>query len=80
MTGRAPKTRLFPYDWYDSPNIHFLTVNDFEQLARQEGLAVERRFFLAGRRTVGALPNLRAEVAVYLVRRQKTEDRRQESE
>ena len=68
-SGRAPKTRLFPYDWYDSPNIHFLTVDDFEQLARQEGLAVERRFFLTGHRTVGMLPNLRAEVAVYLVRR-----------
>jgi methionine biosynthesis protein MetW len=68
-TGRAPKTRLFPYDWYDSPNIHFLTVDDFEQLARQEGLVFERRFFLSGPRTVDALPNLRAEVAVYLVRR-----------
>jgi len=68
-SGRAPKTRLFPYDWYDSPNIHFLTVDDFEQLARQEGLAVERRFFLTGHRTVGMLPILRAEVAVYLVRR-----------
>jgi methionine biosynthesis protein MetW len=68
-TGRAPKTRLFPYDWYDSPNIHFLTVDDFEQLARQEGLGVERRFFLDGQRTVATLPNLRAEVAVYLVRR-----------
>src|ERR1039458_6003116 len=68
-TGRAPKTRLFPYDWYDSPNIHFLTVDDFEQLARQEGLAIERRFFLTGRRTVDTLPNLRAEVAVFLVRK-----------
>jgi methionine biosynthesis protein MetW len=69
VSGRAPKTRLFPYDWYDSPNIHFLTVHDFEQLARQEGLAVERRFFLEGHKSVRALPNLRAEVAVYLVRR-----------
>ncbi len=69
LSGRAPKTRLFPYDWYDSPNIHFLTVDDFEQLARREGLAIERRYFLAGRRGVGARPNLRAEVAVYLVRR-----------
>jgi methionine biosynthesis protein MetW len=68
-TGRAPKTRLFPYDWHDSPNIHFLTVDDFEQLARQEGLSLERRFFLAGPRTVDSLPNLRAEVAVYLVRK-----------
>jgi methionine biosynthesis protein MetW len=69
VSGRAPKTRLFPYDWYDSPNIHFLTVDDFEQLVRQEGLAVERRFFLDGQRRIGGLPNLRAEVAVYLVRR-----------
>ncbi|HUE00730.1 MAG TPA: methionine biosynthesis protein MetW [Bryobacteraceae bacterium] len=67
--GRAPKTRLFPYEWYDSPNIHFLTVDDFEQLTRQEGLAVERRFFLAGQRRIQRRPNLRAEVAVYLVRK-----------
>jgi methionine biosynthesis protein MetW len=69
VSGRAPRTRLFPYNWYDSPNIHFLTVDDFEQLARQEGLVMERRFFLAGRRKVGALPNLLAEVAVFLVRK-----------
>jgi methionine biosynthesis protein MetW len=48
FSGRAPKTKLFPYNWYDSPNIHFLTVDDFEELADLEGLAVERRYFLAG--------------------------------
>jgi methionine biosynthesis protein MetW len=69
ISGRAPKTRLFPYNWYDSPNIHFLTVDDFEQLARQEGIIVERRYFLAGHRKVGKIPNLRAEVAVFLVRK-----------
>ena len=37
LRGRAPKTRLFPYDWYDSPNIHFFTVKDFEAVVRQEG-------------------------------------------
>ena len=68
-TGRAPKTRLFPYEWYNSPNIHFLSVQDFEELAAEEGLAVERRIFLSGNRMVRALPNLRAAVAVYQVRR-----------
>jgi methionine biosynthesis protein MetW len=65
--GRAPKTALFPYDWYESPNIHFLTVLDFEQLASIEGLAIERRYFLSGSRNVHLLANLLAEVAVYLV-------------
>jgi methionine biosynthesis protein MetW len=68
-SGRAPRTKLFPYQWYESPNIHFLTVHDFEDLAAVEGLTVERRYFLAGRRKVTLLPNLLAEVAVFLVRR-----------
>jgi methionine biosynthesis protein MetW len=66
-SGRAPKTGLFPYDWWDSPNIHFFTVLDFEALAKKEHWRVERRIFLAGQRQVTWLPNLMAEIAVFLV-------------
>jgi methionine biosynthesis protein MetW len=69
MTGRAPRTKLFPYEWYDSPNIHFLTVDDFENLAAREHWIVEKRFCLAGHRQVRLLPNLSAEVAVFLIRK-----------
>jgi methionine biosynthesis protein MetW len=69
LSGRAPLTDLFPYSWYDSPNIHILTVHDFEALAQLEGLVVERRYFLTGHRKVTLMPNLVAEVAVFLVRR-----------
>jgi methionine biosynthesis protein MetW len=65
-TGRAPKTDLFPHDWYDSPNIHFLTVLDFEALAAKEKWRVERRMFLSGHRQVTLFPNLMSEVAVFL--------------
>jgi hypothetical protein len=44
-------------------------VHDFESLAAKEGLTVERRYFLSGHRKVTFLPNLLAEVAVFLVRR-----------
>ena len=67
--GRAPRTALFPYEWYDSPNISILTVQDFELLMRLERLTVERRYFLSGNRKVVWMPNLLAEVAVFLVRR-----------
>jgi methionine biosynthesis protein MetW len=67
LSGRAPRTKLFPYEWYDSPNIHLLTVIDFESLAVAEHLRVERRYCLAGHRKVAVLPNLLAEVAVFLV-------------
>ena len=47
-TGGAPKTKLFPHNWYDSPNIHFLTVYDFEMLVAKEGWTMERNIYLAG--------------------------------
>jgi methionine biosynthesis protein MetW len=67
FSGQAPKTDLFPYDWYDSPNIHFLSINDFEDLCRKNGFPIERRDFLSGSTRVGWLPNLRAQTAVFLV-------------
>jgi methionine biosynthesis protein MetW len=69
FSGRAPKTNLFPHEWYDSPNIHVLSVDDFELLAAKERLTVERRYCLAGHRRITVLQNLRAEVAVFLVRK-----------
>jgi methionine biosynthesis protein MetW len=67
FTGRAPKTRLFPHDWYDSPNIHFLTVDDFEALVQSQNWNIEKRIFLQGARQISFLPNLLSEVAVFLV-------------
>src|SRR6202158_4300591 len=59
FSGKAPKTKLFPHDWYDSPNIHVLSVEDFESLAAKEGLTGERRYCLAGHRRITMLQNLR---------------------
>ncbi len=66
-SGGAPKTELFPHDWYDSPNIHFLTVRDFEALTVREGWTVERRIFISGTRQVSMFPNLMAQIGVYLI-------------
>lgn len=68
LGGRAPITKLFPHSWYDSPNIHILTVQDFEELVSLEGIRVERRYFLSGGRKMDFRPNLLAETAVYLVK------------
>ena len=69
VSGRAPQTELFPHSWYNSPNIHFLTVEDFETLSQQEGWRIEKRIFLSGQRAVKLRPNLFAETAVYLFSR-----------
>jgi len=67
--GCAPKSRMFPFEWYESPNIHVLTVEDFELLVHRENWSVERRIFLAGAHEVKSFGNLLAEVAVYVVTR-----------
>jgi len=67
-TGRAPRTHLFPHRWYDSPNIHFLTVKDFEELVAQEGWKVETRICLASSHTIAAFHNFFSEMAVFLVK------------
>ena len=67
FTGQAPKTKLFPYDWYNSPNIHFLSINDFEDLCRTSGFPIEKRDFLSGSTRVGTMPNLLAQTAVFLL-------------
>ncbi|MEZ5356830.1 MAG: methionine biosynthesis protein MetW [Bryobacteraceae bacterium] len=67
-SGRAPRTELFPYEWYDSPNIHFLTVDDFQSLVNKQKWTVERRILLAGNKRIEMWGNLRAEIAVYLLR------------
>jgi methionine biosynthesis protein MetW len=72
FSGRAPKTGLFPYDWHSSPNLHYLTVQDFESLASEQGWIVDRRIFLTGQRQLTMFPNLMAEVAVYRFRNQSS--------
>jgi len=69
LTGRAPRSRCFPYNWYDSPNIHFLTIRDFGELMKEQRWTVERSICLSGHRTGVFLANLLAEVAVFLVRK-----------
>jgi len=67
FSGRAPRTELFPYDWFDSPNLHFLTVEDFILLCRLQRWTIERQVFLRGGKEVQFLRNLFTEVAVFSI-------------
>jgi methionine biosynthesis protein MetW len=67
ISGRAPRTKLFPYSWYNSPNIHFLSVKDFEELCHEQNFPVERRYFLTSSRRISLTPNLFARTAVFLL-------------
>ncbi|MCJ8159769.1 methionine biosynthesis protein MetW [Sphingomonas sp. LaA6.9] len=68
--GRMPVTRLLPVAWYETPNIHHVTVDDFRALVKERGITVEGSWFLNGDRlTTAAAANFRAEHAVFLLSR-----------
>lgn len=68
--GRMPVTRLLPVAWYETPNIHHVTIDDFRAYVRERGFTVEQAWFLSGDKlTSAAAANFRAEHAVFLLRR-----------
>lgn len=68
--GTMPVTKQLPARWYDTPNIHHVTIDDFRALLAERGVRIEGQWFLSGdrpRRPFSA--NLFAEHAVFLLSR-----------
>ena len=68
LTGRAPVTRQLPFRWYNTPNIHCLSLRDFEELCAKLGVTIERRIPLVktSPSPVRLGPNLFAEQVIYV--------------
>lgn len=66
--GRMPVSDLLPYEWYDTPNIHFCTFKDFEVLCRERQIKVIHRQ-VVNESSQGffkdIMPNLFGETAIY---------------
>jgi len=66
LRGRMPVTRHLPVSWYETQNIHHVTVADFRELIAAKRVKCERAWFFAGDREIGAAAaNFRAEHAVF---------------
>lgn len=69
VKGQMPVSKFLPYTWYDTPNIHFCTVKDFQQLCQDKGIKILSSSFVdANNRQSGLcsrFPNLLGITAVY---------------
>jgi methionine biosynthesis protein MetW len=67
--GRMPVSKFMPYQWYDTPNIHFCTVKDFDALCVSKKIRVLTRTVVdsqhQGNWTIKLWPNLLGEIAIY---------------
>lgn len=67
LGGRVPVTPSLPYEWYDTPNLHFLSIADFMEYCRKREIRIEKSAFVAKSRQVRVFPNLFAEIGIFLL-------------
>ncbi len=65
--GSTPVTNSLPHYWYNTPNLHFLSISNFEEYVRQRGIEVLERRYYTNDSTVRFRPNLFAMNAIYVV-------------
>ena len=49
FTGRMPITKGLPYAWYETPNIHFFTIKDFQELCKELNIIIEKNIALTSK-------------------------------
>lgn len=69
FTGRTPVTGALPYQWYQTPNLHFLSISDFINYCRLKKINIERSIYLNAKRETLLLPNLFAQTGIFLISR-----------
>ncbi|MBQ9358047.1 MAG: methyltransferase domain-containing protein, partial [Abditibacteriota bacterium] len=71
FTGKMPKNKSMPYEWYNTPNIHFSTFADIMEMCRNNNINIEQAFYLAeqagAQRRLRVLPNLRGNTAIFVM-------------
>ena len=65
--GRTPVTPSLPFEWYNTPNLHFLSITDFIVYCRKNRICIERSLFTGRYGSVHILPDLFAGAAIFLL-------------
>ena len=65
IAGNMPVSRNLPYQWYDTPNVHLCTINDFDNFCRDHNIRVTERLVLTEGKPVSVLPNILGSLAMY---------------
>jgi methionine biosynthesis protein MetW len=65
LRGRMPLSDNLPYQWFDTPNIHLCTLDDFERFCGERSIRILQRQVLTGGGAVNVMPNLLGALAIY---------------
>lgn len=65
--GATPVTDLLPYHWYDTPNLHFLSIEDFKDFCEVHKIKIEATAFFSDQKRVRRYPNLLSTLALFVL-------------
>lgn len=69
ISGQMPVSENLPYQWYDTPNVHLCTINDFERFCAEHNIRIEERRVLTDGEPISVMPNLMGSLAMYRLQR-----------
>jgi len=72
LRGRAPITKPLPYLWFDTPNVRFLSIDDFKNFCAEKNIRIVEARYLGERRIVNFWPNLLALNAIFVLAKGNT--------
>ena len=64
-SGRMPVSKDLPYQWFDTPNVHLCTINDFDQFCKNHKISVIERKVITEGDEISFMPNLLGNLAMY---------------
>ena len=65
--GYAPITRALPYNWYNTPNLHFWSIKDFSDFCAEKKINILQTYYYGERNKVPFFPNLFAQNAIFVL-------------
>ena len=74
FNGEMPKSAILPFEWYNTPNIHLLTIKDFKEFCKLRKIKILKEIYMNKAKIKNDLihnimPNFYAEEAIFIVQR-----------
>lgn len=72
LNGKMPVSKMLPFEWYNTPNIHLLTIRDFFEFSKKNNIKILKSIYLNHAKVrrdklLRLMPNLLAEEAVFVL-------------
>jgi methionine biosynthesis protein MetW len=67
--GRVPVTPSLPYEWFNTPNLHFFSIADFKRYCQKREIEIEIGAYIRRNKKVRFLTNLFGEIGLFLLKK-----------